>query len=138
MSTIHLAIGMTLAAGVTQAALMVVLPEPEAITVHSLTYIDGVVHQDRTVVAENETFPAEWRAFIMDADTKLPVDGCSGSGFWPYPKGRRVADIPLPEWVGSETCTREYLTALGGQYYPLASWHWGNDGTSKKGKTFTP
>ena len=99
MSTIHLAIGMTLAAGVTQAALMVVLPEPEAITVHSLTYIDGVVHQDRTVVAENETFPAEWRAFIMDKATKKPVEGCSGSGFWPYPSGNRVAKIP-PARVG--------------------------------------
>lgn len=138
MSTAHLVAGVVGASVILQGLVSLALPDLPPIEVHSLTYKDGIVHQDRTVVAEGDTFPAEWRAFVMDANTKQPVDGCSGSGFWPYKAGRRVAEIPLPEWVGSETCTREYLASLGGEYYPLASWHWGNDGTSKKGKPFTP
>jgi hypothetical protein len=138
MSTANFVVGMSLAAAVTQATLTLILPEAPPIDVHSLTYKDGLVYQDRTVTADSDYFPAEWRASIVDHLTRIPVDGCVGSGFWNYPAGRKVAEVPLTEWVGSDTCTPEYLRGLGGEFYAVASWHYGNSSTIATGEPFKP
>lgn len=138
MSGINLVVGGIGAAIALQLAALAVLPDVKPIVVHSLNYSDGIVHQDRSITAEGGTFPAEWRASIIDTVTQKPVPECSGSGFWPYKTGRQTAPIPLHEWVGSDACTPEYLRGLGGEYYPVASWHWGNEFITKSGPVFRP
>lgn len=138
MSTSNLIVGGVIVGGALQLVAWTVLPEEQPIRVHSLIYQDGVVYQDRTVTTEDEFFPAQWRAVIVSASNNEPISGCSGEGFWPYTAGRRVAQIPLSEWVGAEGCTPEYLRSIGGEFYPVASWYWGNDKTSQTGETFRP
>lgn len=138
MSTAHLAIGSVAVLAAAQGLLSLVLPDVSPIEVHSLQYSSGTMVQSRTVHAEGEFFPAEWRAEIHDADTGRPVEGCTGSGFWNYQTGHLDAEMTLMRWTGSDTCTPEYLRSLGGQFYPVASWHYGNDETAKRGRTFTP
>ncbi|MBM1556656.1 hypothetical protein JQV19_08350 [Sulfitobacter mediterraneus] len=138
MSTAHLAIGSVAVLAAAQGLLSLVLPDVSPIEVHSLKYANGIMTQSRTVSADGEFFPAEWRAEIHDADTNKPVEGCAGSGFWNYQTGHLDAEMTLMRWTGSDTCTPEYLRSIGGRFYPVASWHWGNDGTSKKGGTFAP
>lgn len=138
MSTTNMIVGGAVVGGLLQLTLSLVLPEEKPIVVHSLRYEGGKVFQDRTITTEDEFFPAQWKAVIVSVETQRPVDGCSGQGFWPYPEGRKTAPIPLTEWVGSETCTPEYLQSLGGEFYPVAYWYWGNDKTDHTGETFRP
>lgn len=138
MSYINLTVGVVAVAGAAQLVINATLPSVPPIVAHSLTYIDGTVYQDRTVTSEAEFFPAQWKSVIVDAATDRPVPGCSGSGFWPYKSGRITAEIPLDEWVGSDTCTPEYLRGLGGEYIPVASWYWGGESTEKEGAPFRP
>lgn len=138
MSTTNLVIGGAVFAGVFQVAILAITPEVPPIQVHDLGYSSGTIHQSRTITTKDDFFPAQWRATIVSVDTGKPVVGCSGSGFWPYKEGHVVADIPLPEWVGSDACTPEYLRSLGGEFKPVASWYWGNDKTSHVGPPFKP
>lgn len=134
MQTVVGTIALALIGGV---AVNLVLPGPQPIVVHSLTYSDGVVHQERTITTEQPAFFAAWTAQIVDAATGLPVPHCNGSGSWPYPAGYRVADIPLAEWVGNPLCTPESLDPTK-QYRPVAAWYWGEDQTSHSGQPFKP
>lgn len=139
MSYANLAVGAILVAGALQLAVTTVVPDTRPIVVHSLNYVDGMIHQHRTVTTETGGFfPAQWRAFLVDADTKKAVEECSGAGFWPYESGTITAEMSLARWTGNEGCTVEFLRELGGEYCPVASWHWGNDSTSKQGDCFRP
>ena len=138
MSTAQLVVGVVAASAMVQGLVSLALPDVQPIVVHSLDYRAGVVHQDRTVNTDAEFFPAEWRASVIDADTKMPVEGCSGRGFWNYTSGRYTAPLDLPEWVGQDGCTPEYLRTVGGEFYPVASWHWGDEYTKKTGDKFKP
>jgi hypothetical protein len=137
MSATHVVTGFTLAAAIVQGVILVTFPIPP-IEVHSLNYDAGVIHQDRTITTDSEFFPAEWRATIISAETFLPVAGCTGRGFWNYTEGNRVAELALPVWVGQDGCTREYLQMIGGEFYPVASWHWGDEFTKQTGRKFRP
>lgn len=137
MSTSQLAVGFVAVLGLGQLALTSVLPEPKPITVHSLTYQGGAIFQDRTVIAEDEFFPAQWRAYVMDADADKPIPECSGEGFWPYKTGRGTFELPLAEWTGNDACTVDFLRSYGGEFYPVASWHWGNDFEKATGPVFS-
>jgi hypothetical protein len=136
MSTSQFAVGFVAVLGLGQIALTSVLPDPHPITVHSLTYVSGEIVQDRTVVAEGEFFPAQWRAYIVDAATDKPIPECAGEGFWPYKTGRAAFTIPLDKWTGNTACTVDFLRSYGGEFYPVASWHWGNDFEKATGATF--
>lgn len=139
MSTAQLVVGVVAASAMAQGLVSLALPDVSPIEVHSVEYNNGIVTQSRTVTAEGDFFPAEWRAKIYSASTNIPVDGCDGSGFWNYTTGYLDAPIPLHEWVGSDICTPEYLRSIGGEFYPMASWHWGNDQTKpKRGPNFKP
>ena len=107
-----------------------IIPPLPPITVHSLTYDAGVVHQERTVEVDPPAvvFWAQWRAEVIDATTDAPVPGCVGSGSWNYEAGYKVVDIPIGEWVGQPiTCTPDILPD---RFYLRASWYWGEDQTS--------
>ena len=114
------------------AASMVLAPAP--IEVHSLTYRDGIVIQDRTVTTDTDYFFAFWTAKIVQAESRIAVRHCQGDGSWPYSAGRIAAEIPLDEWVGSSSCTPDSLPP--GTYIPVASWSWGGDSTSHEGEPF--
>lgn len=137
MSTSQFAVGFVAVLGLGQLALTSILPEPKPITVHSLTYEGGAIFQDRTVTAEDEFFPAQWRAYVMDAATDKPIPECTGEGFWPYKTGRGTFELPLAEWTGNAACTVEFLRSYGGEFYPVASWHWGNDFEKATGAVFS-
>lgn len=136
MSTSQFAVGFVAVLGLGQLALTSVLPDPQPIVVHSLTYDAGMIIQDRTVTAEDQFFPAQWRAYIFDASTDKPIEECSGSGFWPYEAGRQSIPMSLQRWTGNTACTVDFLRSYGGEFYPVASWHWGNDFEKATGATF--
>jgi hypothetical protein len=138
-----------LATGLVSAALGYSLPDiqrvidPPPIRVHSLTIsedpcewqgetFDGCILQNRSVRADGPFFYAAWDAAVLFADTLRPVPGCSGDGSWQYKVGRATYAIPLPVWVGSETCTLEGLSTTypDRRFVLLASWHWGADQTT--------
>ena len=144
------------AAGIMSAVVGYSLPDiqrviaPAPIRVHSLTVstdpcdwqgmtYQGCILQERTVEADGPFFYAAWDAAVLFADTRRPVSGCVGDGSWQYPTGRATYAIPLPVWVGSETCTADMLRAT----YParafvlLASWHWGADQTTHVSAPFS-
>lgn len=73
------------------------------IVIHSLTYEDGVVIQDRTITTEGP-WSGIWSADIIDVNTGMVVGNCSGAGFWDYAPGRKTPKIPLKEWVGNPLC----------------------------------
>ena len=138
MSTSQFAVGFVAVLGLGQLGLTSILPEPKPITVHSLTYVNGSIIQDRTAVADGDYFPAQWRAFIFDTVTNKPVPECTGTGFSPYHSGRIAVNLKLTEWTGRDECTPEFLRERGGTYYPVASWHWGNDFEKATGGVFEP
>jgi hypothetical protein len=99
MSTAQIIAGVVFVGSVLQVAVSAVLPDPHPITVHSLTYATGSIIQDRTVVADGDYFPAQWRAFIFDTVTNKPVPECTGSDFAPYKSGRIAVNLKLNEWT---------------------------------------
>ena len=103
------------------AAINTAIPNGGPIVVHSLTYADGQITQDRTVAGDGGVTLMTWGAQIVDASTGQPVAGCTGSGTWPYEQGRVAFTMPVATWVGSETCS---LSA--GEYYPRAVYSDGN------------
>ncbi|MCC1492724.1 hypothetical protein [Cognatishimia sp. F0-27] len=144
------------AAGLMSAVVGYSLPDiqrvidPAPIRVHSLTVsddpcdwqgetYDGCVLQDRTVDAESGFFYAAWDAAVLFADTRRPVPGCTGDGSWQYQAGRATYAIPLPVWVGSDSCTVESLQATypNRSFVLLASWHWGADQTTHVSAPFS-
>lgn len=121
--------GVALAA---QLAIIAILPGPKPIQVNNLTYENGQIFQDRTVYTSADFFYAQWRAEIIDATTRMPVDGCTGAGAWNYKPGRIVIEMSLARWVGSDSCV---LPA--GSYRPVAAWFWGDDQEVHRGEVFT-
>ena len=94
--------------GVALAGLLRVLGSaiaPESgIVVHSLTFTNDpnpAIVQDRTVTAGN-ALTAEWNAEIRVSG--VAVDDCKGSGFWPYPAGRKTPVIEIDEWTARAGC----------------------------------
>jgi len=85
------------------------LPAPPVIEVHSLSYSNGNVRQDRTVSGPGDVVLMSWSAQVVFAETGDPVPGCTGAGSWPYQTGRRAFEMPLSDWVGSPSCTPESL-----------------------------
>ena len=127
--------GAVLAAGAFIAT-EVIFPTPP-IVVHSLTYKDGLIYQDRTVDTDSGTFFAQWNATILDGNG-VPVSFCTGKGTWDYPAGRVVAEMDLARWTGNKNCTPEALREIGEIFAPQAVWHWGEDSTGKTGLSFRP
>lgn len=115
-----------------QLLLTAILPDVKPITVHSLTYSEGIIEQDRTITTDAPFFYATWRAQIIDAGTGKAVPGCVGSGSWNYTQGRSAIAMPVKVWVGSDDCE---LTA--GSYRPIAAWLWGSDQEVHRGEVFT-
>jgi hypothetical protein len=136
MSMTHTIAGAGVVGLLISAAIGVVLPKPTPITIHSLTIDDGgVVTQDRTVITQSDAFFATWSAAVMDMASGAPVEGCEGSGTFPYEPGRVAARMPLPRWVGSATCTFDALPP--GQYQLRAAWYWGGSQTAAVSPVFT-
>lgn len=132
MSTLNLSLGVAFVSGALSVVVGAILPELQPIEVHALTYSDGIIHQERTITADGDIFFASWKAQILDADTMGVV--CEGQGTWNYPVGYKVADIPLAEWVGQDSCTPDSLPA--GEYIPRAVWFWGSDQSTQTGEVF--
>lgn len=109
------------------AILQSILPGPSPIVVHSLSYENGFVTQDRTVSADDGVFFAQWRAEVVDVADDYPVANCSGSGSWNYPSGRSAPEMSLPVWTGNPLCDESQLPD---QFYLRATWVWGDDQTS--------
>lgn len=137
MSVANVVSGFAVGGALIHLAINVAFPVPP-IVVHSLNYKDGKIHQDRTITTDSNFFQARWDAFIISADTKRPVAGCSGTGSYPYPEGRKVADLSIPKWTGAKGCTPEYLRTIGGEFIPVAFWYWGEDSVDKEGPAFKP
>ena len=86
-------------------------PAPPPIEVHSIRYVDGVVFQDRTVTPESDS-PVRlmpWSAQVVFAGTGRAVQNCTGSGLWPYDRGRITAQFDLAEWTGRDQCRPDVL-----------------------------
>lgn len=132
MSTTQLALGSAFLVLLGTAFVDLITPAPPPIVVHDLHFADGIIHQDRTVIAEDgdAAFFANWSAKFVDVATGEPV--CEGSGSWPYQPGRSKKPIPYREWVGDPECV-----LMPGTYIPVAAWNWGYAGTSHQGEPFT-
>lgn len=133
MASLNLSLGVMVVSAAGSLFLGAVLPDVRPIEVHSLTYTDGIIQQERTITADGDVFYAHWTADILDAETMESV--CEGGGSWDYPVGYAVAKIPLADWVGDENCTPENLSP--GTYIPRAVWLWGSDQTTQTGDPFT-
>ncbi|MEY1555338.1 hypothetical protein AB3Y40_06850 [Yoonia sp. R2331] len=125
-------VGIAAVGGFLSFAVSAIVPEVPPITVRSLEYESGIIHQSRTITAEGPVFFATWQAEILDRNGVIV---CSGSGSWNYTVGHRIADIPLNEWVGDDGCSARL--EQGAEYTPVASWFWGSDQTTHKGDPFT-
>lgn len=131
MSFTQTVIGGGILAVALNAALSLVLPDPTGIVVHGLTYKNGLVTQDRTVLTNEAAFYAQWAAMVVDAQTGDVVPGCMGSGAAPYPSGRKAVTFSLANWTGNPHCTIDSLEP--GRAYDLqAVWSWGDDSVSAK------
>ena len=130
MSIGNTLIGGGLLAAMLQAAWVAVSPFPPPIVIHSLTYQDGMVIQDRTVKAATK-FAAVWTAEIVDATTGAVVAGCSGGGAWDYVPGRKAVEMTVQEWVGSPTCD-----VPAGKFYPRSTYKAGEFYISERGEIF--
>ena len=131
MSATQLAFGLPLEATAISLVVGAALPDPPPIVVHSLTYRDGVIHQDRTVTADGGLFYATWQAEIIAPDGERV---CQGQGPWNYEGGRMVANLPLDVWSGDVGCLERLQRGVA--YEPVASWYWGSSQTSKRGAKF--
>ncbi len=78
------------------------MPQPP-IVIHSLTYDDGVVIQDRTVTTDGP-WTGVWSADIIDTTTGEVAPNCHGEGVWDYAPGRKTPNIPFKEGVGNLLC----------------------------------
>jgi hypothetical protein len=116
------------------ATLAVVLPSPPAISVHDLSYGDGMVTQDRTIRGTGDAFKIGWSATVINPTTDEPVPFCSGEGSFPYPIGRRAARMDLPTWTGRAECTPDSLSP--GEYVLRATWSWGDQQTTATSEPF--
>lgn len=125
------AVGTAMLALIMQGAWEILGPSLPPIVVHSLTYEEGFIVQDRTVHADGK-FTAVWAAVILDKKTGLAVPDCQGTGSWDYQAGHKVIEIPLAEWVGNPQCD------LGpGTYIPMARYSAGEFLEIKRGEEFT-
>ena len=131
--TVQTTIGTAVLGPALAVAAGIFLPEPPAITVHSLTYENGIVHQERTIIADAPAFHADWSARVQDQDG---VTVCEGNGSWAYATGYAVFDIPIDDWVGDPGCL-DRLSA-NHQYRLIAAWNWGDNQTSQVSEPFTP
>lgn len=128
--TTHFVAGTGVLALMMQGMWSIFAPAAQPIVVHSITYDSGYIVQDRTVNSDGP-FKAFWTAEIMDASTGTAVPGCSGSGIWDYPSGRRATRIPIAEWVGNDACD------LGpGSYIPIATYEAGEFREVVRGDAF--
>ena len=134
MSSFNLTVGIPAMALFGSFMVGAILPEPPPIEVHDLTYSGGVITQDRTISADGELFYADWAAEIVDAQTGVVV--CRGSGHFPYPVGRKAAEMTVDVWTGDVGCLARLDASR--EYFPRAVWFWGDDQTSHTGENFTP
>ena len=130
MSGTQTVIGMAMLTSIMTVTLQAILPAPAPIVVHDLFFDGSQMVQDRTVSTSGDAFYAEWKAQIIDAETGKVA--CGGSGSWNYQPGRLRIEMPVERWAGDISCS--WLPA--GSYYPLATWNWGDDQTSKRGPDF--
>jgi len=127
-------VGGVVAFGATMALLQSVLPAPQNIVVHSITFDRGHVIQDRTVNSESDHFWATWSASVIGPDGNA-LEWCIGSGAWPYQSGRKQFPMSLEKWTGADACTLESLP----RNVPLkllATWKWGDEDVTAESATF--
>lgn len=117
-------------AALLQAAWSTVGFVPPPIIVHSLTYHEGRVTQDRTVT-RGPAWVAQWQAAVVDDLSGEVVPNCKGDGFWPYPKGRSAPTMSLGEWVGNPLCRLP-----PGTYYLRAIYTDGSTKVPERGDVF--
>jgi hypothetical protein len=135
MSMAQTVIGVVLLSAVATLGLRSVLPEQPRIEVHSITYSDGQITQDRTVNSDTPEFFMRWAAKIEDAATGEVVGNCRGDGSFPYKSGRAARTMALDVWVGNPLCTPASLPP--GQYVPVAAFVWGDQQVIARGDIFT-
>lgn len=129
MSFTQTLIGMGAVGLVAQTLLSAVLPDPTGLVVHGLTYADGYVTQDRTVLTTEPAFYAQWAASVVDVETGDTVPQCTGQGAAPYPPGRKAVTFSLSDWTGNPLCNP--LGLVEGKTYALrAVWSWGENSVS--------
>jgi hypothetical protein len=129
MSFTQTLIGMGAVGLVAQSLLSAVLPDATGIFVHSLSYDNGMVTQDRTVVTGQPSFYAQWAVNVVDAETGQMVPECAGNGAAPYREGRKSLTFTLSDWTGNDNCTPDVL--IDGRKYELqAVWSWGDKNVS--------
>lgn len=121
MSTGQTIAGLAALGVAAQVFITSLLPDPPPIEVHSLTYQNGIVHQDRTVNSDVPFFYSKWQAQVVYASSGVAVEGCTGYRAWNYQYGRTVDDKPLAEWVNAPGCTLS-----PGRYRLAASWFFGD------------
>jgi hypothetical protein len=132
MSTVQAVAAGTGLAMAVSLALTAVLPAPHPITIHAITYSDGLVTQDRTVTGSAQTVFMGWAAKIVEASTGVVI--CSGADSFYYPTGRKVAQMPLDVWTGDPNCRPENLAP--GVYYPEAVYSWADNSVTARGDPF--
>ena len=103
-----------------------ILPDPQPIRVHSLTYDDGMVTQSRTISPPSgqRAVAMTWVAEVYDAVTGVDVAGCHGTGANVYQAGTASASYSLAAWTGNANCTIDRF--VPGRLYVLqAAWFTG-------------
>jgi hypothetical protein len=103
---------------------------PPPIEIHSLTYDNGFIVQERTINAPGPEFYAGWQAQIINVATGQVMPGCAGAGGWDYKVGTYTARLPLSEWVGSP------CVLPPGEYQPWAKYKSGSLVVEKRGTEF--
>lgn len=131
--SLHSAIGIAILTSMLSlflGALGVATRQEPGITVHSLEYFNGIVRQERTVIAGGKTFFAKWDARVETGNGLEIV--CIGSGSHDYVEGYKTISMGVKDWTGDSECDLS-----DGDYRLIATWHWGNSHTTHKSAIFT-
>lgn len=139
MSITQTFVGTALGAGLIFAAsnfaLKAVLPLPVPITVHALTYANGMVTVDRTIDSDQPYFAARKVGQVINTKTGSAEPQCDGTKFANFTAGQRSDTVPLAQWSGNADCTPESLAP--GEYQLVAVYSWGDQQLAVVGKPFT-
>lgn len=135
LEKIQTAVGSATLFAVLFFGLRAILPEPLPITIHELSYKDGMVTVDRTINTDQLYFFMRKSGDVIDQKTMEPVPECSGVKAANFMAGRRSDTVSLARWSGNDRCTPEILA--NSTFKLLAVYTWGDHQVAVTSGPFT-